>query len=142
MITSQQIRKIHILKNLLCMSEETYRKHLQSFEVGSSKNLTEAEAALLISNFEEKVRLLNLKKYDGFVSRDDDLATPLQLRKMESVWSEICQLRTDNHSHKTLKDYLSQHFHINNIHSLTKERAGKIIGIMEKKIIKSLLKAV
>ena len=142
MITPQQIRKIHTLKNLLCMSDEVYRKHLRSFEVASSKNLTEAEADVLISIFEKKVQLLNLKKYDGFIGRDEDMATPLQLRKMEAVWRDICQLRSKKHRHKTLRRYLSLHFHINDIRFLTKERAGKIIGIMERKIIKSLLKAV
>ena len=58
MSTLQQIRKIHTLKSLLCMSDEVYRKHLQSFEVASSKNLTEAEADILISIFEKKHKYL------------------------------------------------------------------------------------
>ena len=90
MSTLQQIRKIHTLKNLLFMSDEEYRKHLRSFDVATSKDLTEAEAALLISNFEEKVRFLNLNRYDGFKGRDETMATPLQLRKMEAVWKDIC----------------------------------------------------
>ena len=142
MSTLQQIRKIHTLKSLLCMSDEVYRKHLQSFEVASSKNLTEAEADILISIFEKKAQVLNLKKYDGFIGRDEDMATPLQLRKMEAVWKDICRNKEKNHRHKSLRRYLSLHFHINDIRFLTKYRAGRIIGILEKKIKRSLLKAV
>ena len=52
MSTQLQIRRIHTLKTFLCMSDEVYRKMLQSFQVCSSKNLTEAEANILISNKE------------------------------------------------------------------------------------------
>lgn len=61
---------------------------------------------------------------------------------MEAVWNEICRLRSKRHRQKTLRRYLSLHFRINDIRFLTKERDGKIIGIMERKIMKSLLKAV
>ena len=142
MSTLQQIRKIHTLKSLLFMSDEEYRKHLRSFDVATSKALTEAEAALLISNFEEKVRFLNLNRYDGLNGRDETMATPLQLRKMEAVWRDICRNKEKNHRHKSLRRYLSLHFHINDIRFLTKYRAGRIIGILEKKIKRSLLKAV
>lgn len=142
MSTLQQIRKIHTLKNLLCMSDEVYRKHLRSFDAASSKNLTEAEAEILISIFDKKVKALHLKKYDGFIGRAEDMATPLQLRKMEAVWKDICKNKEKNHRHKSLRRYLSLHFHINDIRFLTKYRAGRIIGILEKKIKRSLLKAV
>ena len=142
MSTLQQIRKIHTLKNLLCMSDEIYRKYLQSFDAVSSKNLTEAEADILISIFDKKVKALHLKKYDGFIGRDEDMATPLQLRKMEAVWKDICRNKEKKHCHKSLRRYLSLHFHINDIRFLTKYRAGRIIGILEKKIKRSLLKAV
>ena len=61
MSTLQQIRKIHTLKNLLCMSDEVYKKHLRSFDAASSKNLTEVEADILISIFDKKVKALHLK---------------------------------------------------------------------------------
>ena len=138
MSTLQQIRKIHTLKSLLCMSDEVYRKLLHSFDSVSSKTLTEAEADILISILDAKVRILNLKKYDGFIGRDGDMATPLQLRKMEVVWKSICKNKAKKHRYKSLRRYLSLHFHINDIRFLTKERAGKIIGIMEKKILKAV----
>jgi hypothetical protein len=142
MATLQQIRKIHTLKNLLNMSDKTYRKFLASFDVGSSKFLTETEAGVLISIFDAKVKRLNLKKYDELKGRDESMATPMQLRKLEAVWGNICRNKDKTHRARALRKYLSMHFHINDIRFLTKERAGKIIGIIERKIMKSMLKTI
>ena len=63
------------------MSDEVYRKMLQSFQVCSSKNLTEAEANILISTLQERADKLKykLKKYDELKDRDEKMATPLKI---------------------------------------------------------------
>jgi hypothetical protein len=68
-----QIKKIHTLKNILGLEEELYRDMLASFGVGSSKNLTETEAQILIEILEDKISLKGNthKKYDDFKSRDN-----------------------------------------------------------------------
>ncbi len=142
MVTFQQIRKIHTLKNLLFMSDDIYRELLFSFGVGSSKSLTDTEAGILISILEEKVKYLNLNKYDEFANRDKNMATPSQLRKIEVLWKDICRNKEKTYREKSLRKYLSMHFHIGDIRFLTKVRAGKIIGIMERKIKKYILKTV
>lgn len=48
MITASQIRQIHTLKNILGFEDDLYRAKLFDFGVCSSKDLTEAEAKILL----------------------------------------------------------------------------------------------
>ena len=139
MSTQLQIRRIHTLKTFLCMSDEVYRKMLQSFQVCSSKNLTETEANILISTLQERADKLKykLKKYDELKDRDEKMATPLQLRKLEATWNEIQRLKTNGRK-TSLKSYLKNHFKVDNLKFLSKTRAGKIISVLEKILAKKL----
>lgn len=139
MSTQLQIRRIHTLKTFLCMSDEVYRKMLQSFQVCSSKNLTEAEATILISTLQERADKLKykLKKYDELKDRDEKMATPLQLRKLEATWNEIQRLKTNGRK-TSLKSYLKNHFKVDNLKFLSKTRAGKIISVLERILAKKL----
>ena len=121
------------------MSDEVYRKMLQSFQVCSSKNLTEAEANILISTLQERADKLKykLKKYDELKDRDEKMATPLQLRKLEATWNEIQRLKT-NGCKTSLKSYLKNHFKVDNLKFLSKARAGKIISVLERILSKKL----
>ena len=146
MSTQLQIRRIHTLKTFLCMSDEVYRKMLQSFQVCSSKHLTEAEANILISTLQERADKLKykLKKYDELKDRDEKMATPLQLRKLEATWNEIQRLKTNGRK-TSLKSYLKNHFKVDSLKFLSKARAGKIISVLEiilaKKLEEYILKA-
>ena len=139
MSTQLQIRRIHTLKTFLCMSDEVYRKMLQSFQVCSSKNLTEAEANILISTLQERTDKLKykLKKYDELKDRDEKMATPLQLRKLEATWNEIQRLKTNGRK-TSLKSYLKNHFKVDSLKFLSKARAGKIISVLERILAKKL----
>ena len=50
MSTTYQIKKIHTLKNILGLEDDLYRDMLASFGVCSSKELTQAEAQVLIKS--------------------------------------------------------------------------------------------
>ena len=121
------------------MSDEVYKKMLQSFQVCSSKNLTEAEANILISTLQECADKLKykLKKYDELKDRDEKMATPLQLRKLEATWNEIQRLKTNGRK-TSLKSYLKNHFKVDNLKFLSKTRAGKIISVLERILAKKL----
>lgn len=138
-----QIKKIHALKSLLNMDENDYRKYLASFDVCSSKLLTEAEANILISVLKSQVYIKNSQKYDELIGRDEKMATPAQLRKMEAIWSEIQNVKSPRKSKKTtLKKFLLNHFHIYDIKFLTKVKASKIIPILEKILLSRLEKVI
>ena len=55
MASSSQIRKIHTLKNVLCLDDDLYREMLMSFDVQSSKDLTYTEAIIFTEILEDKV---------------------------------------------------------------------------------------
>lgn len=129
-----QIKKIHTLKNILGLEEELYRDMLASFGVGSSKNLTETEAQILIEILEDKVSLKGNchKKYDDFKSRDNSMATPAQLRKIEVVWKDMHTFTDKDSAKKSLRSFIKKQFHIEDIRFITKIKAGKIIAVLEK----------
>lgn len=138
-----QIKKIHTLTNILGLEDEIYRDMLASFGVGSSKNLTETEAQILIEILEDKVSLKenSHKKYDDFKSRDNSMATPAQLRKIEVVWKDMHTFTDKDSAKKSLRKFIKKQFHIEDIRFITKIKAGKIIAVLEKIKIKKYLKA-
>ena len=70
------------------------------------------------------------------------MATPLQLRKIEITWKEICNDKSHENVKKTLRTYLKKHFHIYDLKFLTKVRAGKIISVLNKILEQKILKAI
>jgi len=138
-----QIKKIHTLTNILGLEDEIYRDMLASFGVGSSKNLTETEAQILIEILEDKVSFKgnSHKKYDDFKSRDNAMATPAQLRKIEVVWKDMHTFTDKDSAKKSLRKFIKKQFHFEDIRFITKIKAGKIIAVLEKIKIKKYLKA-
>ena len=142
MSTAYQIKKIHTLKNILGLEDDLYRDMLASFDVCSSKNLTQAEAQIFIEILQEKANLLQknvYKKYDDFAGRDDKMATPSQLRKLEVVWSDISGAEDKS---ATLRQFIKKQFHVDDLRFLTKSRASQIIAVLEKMQIQKCLKAI
>ena len=79
MITRDQIKQIHTLKNLIGLEDDLYRDMLASFGVYSSKSLTETEAKVFISILNDNAKKLinrGYKKYDDFNGRNPIMATP------------------------------------------------------------------
>jgi hypothetical protein len=141
MATISQIRHIHTLKTRLGLDDDLYRYMLLSFGVGSSKNLTTAEAAILIDILIHKavakgVYEKQAKKYDEFDFRDDDFATPSQMRMIEGIWNEIC---TKSDPKSALRQFLQNKFKVADIRFLTKTKASKVIQVLH--IIKNRKKS-
>ena len=138
-----QIKKIHALTNILGLEDELYRDMLASFGVGSSKNLTDTEAQIFIEILEAKVSFKENthKKYDDFKSRDNAMATPAQLRKIEVVWRDMHSSMDKDLIKKSLRKFIKKQFHLEDIRFITKIKAGKIIAVLEKIKIKKYLKA-
>lgn len=144
MITSAQIRKIHTLKNKLFLDDETYREILKSFGVTTSKDLTFAEASLMLEFLEKNAVSLILwkkypKKYEDLI-RDEKMATPSQLRMIEGLWFEISYFKTDKFARRSIRKFLKRTFNRDDIMFLTKTDARKIIPILKK--IKNYVKKV
>lgn len=144
MITTFQIKQIHTLKNILALDDVTYRKMLRSFDVCSCKSLTETEAKIFISILNDKVKVLknsSTKKYDDLEGRNIVMATPLQLRKLEATWQDICNSEDKQEQKRSLRKYIKKQFNIDDIRFMTKNKAARIIAILEQIRIKKFLKA-
>lgn len=131
MASSFQIRKIHILKNILCIDDDLYRDMLMSFGVCTSKDLTFTEGNVLLDILEtkaveKKLWIKRQKKYEEF-NRDIKMATPAQMRMIESLWREICYFDNDNFAKKSLRKFLKSKFKVDDIKFLTKVKAVKVI---------------
>lgn len=131
MVTSSQIRKIHTLKSIIGLDDDLYRDILKSFDVLSSKDLTFAEAKILIEIFEDKAISMHKwtkqpVKYQD-LERTDNMATQAQLRMIEGMWREICYFDNDEYAKKSLRKFLRSKFRVDDIMFLTKSKAIKVI---------------
>lgn len=130
-ITKFQIRKIHTLKNLLGIDEETYREMLRSFDVSSSKNLTYTEAKILLEILEDNAEKANLwikkgLKYDD-PTRAPFMASGAQRRMIEGLWRELSYEDTDEFAKQSLRAFLRNKFNIEDTAFLTKKKGIKAI---------------
>lgn len=141
MNTTYQIKKIEQLKALTGISFKEFQRILASFDVCDAKDLTQTEADIIISILDEKLKAINFKHSDILLS-NDQIATPLQLKRIEYTWQEICNNKSKEHIKKTLSNYLKTHFKVYNLQLLTKARAGRIISVLDKILKRKLLKTI
>lgn len=144
MSTALQIKRIHTFKTQLGIDDELYREMLASFGVCSSKNLTETEAEILIeilNDKSKKVKPNKPKKYDDLSQRDNKMSTPLQLRKIEAIWWDICDSAESVKQIRSLRKFIKRQCKIDDIKFLSKREASKLIAVLEKIKSEKLLKA-
>lgn len=135
MATAFQIKKIHILKSKLNISDSDYREILFSYNVKSSKDLDYKNAVTLINTLVQDATAQNLwveppKKYSK-LERVNKMATPPQLRMIEGLWWELSYQRTDEFARKSLRRTLRMKLKIDDIMFLTKKDANKAINIIK-----------
>ena len=145
MATTSQIRKIHTLKNVLGLDDDTYEEMLLSFDVGTSKDLTYTESIIFINILERQAIERNLwkklpKKYEN-LDRSCKMATDAQLRMIEGLWREICYFDNDEFAKKSLRTFLRNKHGVDDVMFLTKIKASKVIQsiqAMKKNLKKSV----
>lgn len=135
MATAFQIKKIHILKSKLKISDSDYREILYSYNVKSSKDMDYLNAAKLIDTLAKDAMAQNLwvelpKKYFQ-LERTNKMATPAQLRMIEGLWWELSYQRTDEFARKSLRRLLRKKLKIDDIMFLTKKDANKAINMIK-----------
>ena len=132
MASSFQIKKIHSLINKLGIDDEIYREMLETYGVKSSVDLNFEQAKTLLEGLENKACELGLwvkqpLKYSS-LNRDEKMATPKQLRCIESIWREICYINNDKFSRKSLRKILRRNYKIDDILFLTKSKARMVVS--------------
>ncbi len=115
-ISEGQIKKIHVIKSEIRMSEENYRAMLKSlFNVESSKSLSFQQAKILIEKLIEQQ-----KKETGI--------TPAQLSRINHLADEIYKTNT----YQRLKDCVERNIGYSvPLSALSKREATKIINVLE-----------
>ena len=110
-----------------------------------AKKLTETEANILIEILQDKTKKLKLakpKKYDDLSERDSKMSTPLQLRKIEAIWWDICNIAESVQQIRSLRKFVKRQCKIDDIKFLSKREASKLIAVLEKIKKEKDLKAV
>lgn len=111
-ITAQQIKRIHTLKSLAGLDEVNYRLLLSSkFNRNSSKDLTEAQASVLI-------QMLNKLA-------NKDRATDKQIRRLELLFNKI-------YPNEEIREFIFEELKVKKtLKQLTTKEASKLIYILE-----------
>ncbi len=129
--TKAQIKMIHTLVSALGYDEPQYRVVLyHNFKVMSSKQLTPGQAKDLIDGLQETAIRGGVwtKKtaYDNLSNRIG-MATPLQLRKIETLWRELTDIKDESARKKALRSFLFNRFHVSDLRFIGTEQ---VTGIM------------
>jgi hypothetical protein len=138
-ITKAQIKVVHSLKSALQLDDPTYRAILgEWFQVGSSKDLSSAQAEVMIRELKEiavsagvwEQRPARKKKFDEFEGRRGGMATPAQLRKIDVMWKEVSRVTEPEGRKNALRAFLERVVKISDPRFLNSEAAGKVINAL------------
>jgi hypothetical protein len=118
-ISPLQVKKIHIAKSQLTLSDQQYRDILSGFNNNQQapcktcKELNYDQAEALLNIFVKlgwkQTQNGKIKKYEEFAGRSGKFASPAQMRKIEALWMSRSREKTEesmNHfiKHVTGKD--------------------------------------
>lgn len=133
MVTKEQIKIIHTLKNAIGICEEDYRFILSKWGVKSCKNLSFETAKEFIDKLEQGAIKIGVwdtsrkKKCFDKLGHRPGMASPAQLRMIQALWKDVSRA-TDNVSReKALNTFFERKFVISRVEWLTSEIAGKVI---------------
>lgn len=131
MPTNSEIKKIHILKNLLNLDDDLYREILAGFGCCSSKELPAHLVHELMSMLEKMaveadVWVIPNRRFKDLNNRDG-MATPKQLRKIEAMWREVAYQKDDEYVRTSFRRFLQRQFKISDLRFVEKSMASKII---------------
>jgi len=125
------IKRIHTLKHLAGVDDDTYRDHMESqFGVRSAKELSDGQI-LLYCSWLEKLFDNDLTKLNPFRSlRGGDLATPKQLRMLMRNWNQVSYAPSDQRL-PAFDIFLKNRFKIKNHRELRRTDVGKVLRVLE-----------
>lgn len=132
-------QEIGYQRKLLGLSEELYREMLLSrYKVKSSTDLNEQQAKQFLNLLRDQAKSAGVfkpkkqyafqkYKHNNLADRDDDMATPAQLRKIEAIWFEVSVQTNDESREKALNSFLKRITGVDNIKFLPKYQVQKVI---------------
>ena len=122
---------IHALASALAYDEPHYRVVLyHNFKVMSSKSLTFDQANQLIDVLQAQAIKDGVwtknTAFEEFGHRAG-FASPLQLRKIETLWREVTDAKDEEDRKNALRSFLSNRFHVSDMRFV---KEGQVTGIM------------
>lgn len=136
--TSKQRQMIGYFRKILGLSEDLYHDILWTWGVDSSRDLTAAQAETLLKQLKEKAisqgkyqpkaRYKAQKwKYNNYIERDENMASPAQLRMIEGLWFEVSTQTNDTDREHALNKLCQRITGKARIIFLTKPEVSKLI---------------
>ena len=141
-ISQAQIKRIHTIINILKIDDDTYRAALDSrFGVTTCKDLSLSQAQAFLRELEE----LSIKLYhqspepqnvEKQTERFSDLegrpgmATPPQLRMIESMWQGISFIPDQDARNRALRSFIQRIAKVADMRFLDREGASKVINAL------------
>lgn len=134
MINAYQIKIIHTLKNNLELSNDEYQSILSGYNVTTSKDLDYITAQSLISKLEaagvakgvwNKRKPKIMKRFENLKERTG-MATPAQLRMLESMWCTVSVQKTLKEKQDAFNKFLNNRFGIARIEWLESNMVAKV----------------
>lgn len=136
MITPEQIKKIHVYKSKLKMSDADYRERVQLIHGSSTtcKDLTSDQAGELMKDMEfvaymNGVEMVPGMKYEELAHRED-MATPKQLRMIEALWKDVSHQKKSVERSRALRTFL-QRFGVSDIRFINQPSVHAIIAALK-----------
>lgn len=135
-----QIQRIHIAKQQLKLSEETYREILSNFlnadgiPCRSSKELNENQANALLSIFRDKLgwkekRVYKDGKYGQYAGRDSKFALVWQLENIDKAWYYNPNVKQKND--EAMNHFIKRILHVDHISFVLKRDVNKLLKAIQ-----------
>lgn len=136
-INKQQIVKIHVLASRMLLPDGMYRSILQErFGVQSCKALNCLQAEDLIAGLKHMGwemgfwdKSADEEKYNELGERPG-MATPSQLRMVESIFSQVTKPETDEERDRRLRGFLFKFFKVSHMKFLDAGTVGKPLSAL------------
>lgn len=140
--TPKQRQLIGYFRKLLCLSDDVYHDILWSWGVDTSKELTLAQAETLLNQLKSqaigsgryipKARYKSQKwKYNNYSDRDENMASPAQLRMIEGLWFDVSYQKTDEERENALNKICERITGKARLMFITKNEVSKIVKVIK-----------
>ena len=126
-VKPHQIKKIHTLKSVAGIDEDTYRDMLakKPYEVSSSKDLSWTKANLLIAELAKAAG----QTYNGprkVYSDNKGMASAYQKKMLLGMWKDVSHKKTDKERAAAFNRFLSGRFGVSHLEWLTRDKVEKV----------------
>lgn len=142
-ITQAQIKRIHTILHILCVSDDNYRAALESrFCVNTCKDLTLVQAKSFIDELEKLALKTDQERYQAqketeqppqrFSNLDNrpGMASGAQLRKIEAMWQDISIIPDQDARGRALRQLIKRVAGVADVRFLDNQGAGKVINAL------------